>query len=330
MIKIFAKNEKNILEILSITLLGSILNAANTKSARTGTCIDGFDIGEADAQGGPSTLDVATNIYLSGTNGGLPNQGTTNTACGAGAVAAGSGNQNTAIGTDSQAGNSISTNNNGNTALGFGAYAGSTTTTNDNIGIGTNSSSEGGRSVAIGIGATATSLNSVAIGSGATATRANQIVLGTSTNSFTLAGLASNSTFVGTSNQNGGTRVVTVNGSGNLETANLSNAVVNARLDSLEGSMKTLYSQIEHVGAIAAAFCSIPNLTSDNRRYGWGIGAGGYGSGWAGSAGCASKIGSNVWVNGAIAFTVAKSTPWGSPSSVAGRLGLFYQWGGNK
>ncbi len=102
---------------------------------------------------------------------------------------------------------------------------------------------------------------------------------------------------------------------------------INGRLNNIESALGTVNSQIQNVGAIAAALSAIPNLTTDSQRYGCGVGAGGYGSGWAGAAGCAAKIGSNVWMNGALAFTNSLDTGFGSTPSVAGRIGLFYQWG---
>lgn len=241
-----------------------------------------------------------------------------NTACGSGAIAGGVNNNNTAIGSNASAG------------------AGANITSN-NLAIGANSSANGGGAIAIGPNASANFANSMAIGAGATTTSANQIVIGSSGNSYTLPGLAANGNFIGTSNQNGDTQFVTVDGRGNLGTNNFSptainNSIstINNRLTTVENSLRTINSQIENVGAMAAALSSIPNFTSDNRKYGCGIGSGGYGNGWAGAAGCAGKVASNMWVNGAIAFTGANSTPWGSTSSVAGRVGLFLQWGGAK
>jgi hypothetical protein len=102
---------------------------------------------------------------------------------------------------------------------------------------------------------------------------------------------------------------------------------INGRLNNIESALGTVNSQIQNVGAIAAALSAIPNLTTDNQRYGCGVGAGGYGSGWAGAAGCAAKIGNHTWVNGALAFTNTLDSGFGSTPSVAGRIGLFYQWG---
>ncbi|MCP9854180.1 hypothetical protein KBZ14_15075 [Synechococcus sp. HJ21-Hayes] len=252
-------------------------------------------------------------------DGNLPGQDVSNTACGSGAIAGGANNNNTAIGSNASAG------------AGIGGV------TSNNLAIGTNSSANGGNAIAIGPGASATFANSMAIGAGATTTRANQIVIGSSGNSYTLPGLAANGNFIGTSNQSGETQLVTIDGSGNLGTNNFSPTAVNNsistinnRLTTVENSLRTVNSQIENVGAMAAALSSIPNFTSDNRKYGCGVGSGGYGSGWAGAAGCTGKVGSNMWVNGAIAFTGANSTPWGSTSSIAGRVGLFLQWGGAK
>jgi hypothetical protein len=85
-------------------------------------------------------------------------------------------------------------------------------------------------------------------------------------------------------------------------------------------------NQVSQVGAIAAALTSIPNLTTGSSKYGCGIGTGGYGSSWAGAAGCVAKVAKNIWVNGALSYSSPVSTAFGSTPSVAGRLGVFYQF----
>jgi hypothetical protein len=318
---------------------------------KAATCIGATSDAATTGNPPPFTVDL-----LSGVDGNLNASGSdvTNTACGSGAIAAGSNDANTAIGTGAQAGNpGAGTINQNNTALGASSKAGLTTTTNNNLAVGRNASAEGGNATAIGNGASANFLNSTAIGNGATATRASQIVLGVNGNSYTLPGLASAGTFIGTTNQSGDIQFVTVDGSGNLGTNNLTptlnalNTSINTingniatinnsitaldgRMTRVENALQTVNAQIENVGALSAALSSIPNVTSENRTVGCGIGSGGYGSGWAAAAGCAGKLASNVWLNGAVAFTGANSTPWGSTSPVAGRIGLFFQWGGVK
>ena len=311
---------KSVVLAATLTTFPSFI-ALNSNEATAATCVGTYENG--------SNVPQTIGGFDGGGGGDV-----SNVACGSGAVAAGDNHQNTAIGNESKAGMAIGgVTGSLNTALGANAKAGNATPTSDNTAIGNSASADGGNSTAIGANSIAAFVNSTAIGAGAQTTKANQIVLGTAANSYTLPGLAAAGGFIGSSNQSGATQVVTVDGDGNLGTTtstSTSASTLTPRVEAIENSMKTINSQIENVGAMAAAFSSIPNLTSDNRRYGCGIGTGGYGSGWAGAAGCASKIGSNTWINGAIAFTGANSTPWGSTSSVAGRIGLFYQWGGVK
>lgn len=299
-------------------LLGFLVNGVSysvfdPKPASSATCI------LTSQDPGSGILEVLTiNDDLSGGSGSSSN----NTICGAGAAVGGSTtSNNTAVGVGSTAGVSGSlTSGANNTAIGSSASAGNlSSSTSNNLAVGSSATANGGGAVALGNGATANFANSVAIGTNATTTRANQIVLGTSSSSYTLPGLASNGSFSGRANQSGEAQIVTVDGSGNLGTASLNN---------IYDALTTINNQIENVGALAAALSSIPNLTTDGQKYGCGIGTGGYGSGWSGAAGCATKLARNVWMNGAIAFTGANSTAWGSTSSVSGRLGLFVQWGG--
>jgi hypothetical protein len=173
------------------------------------------------------------------------------------------------------------------------------------------------------------------------AERSNQVIIasrGQGLNTvYTLPGLATDGAFAGDANQvtsERQTRFTTVDNQGNLGTSSFSVGDVlssfdriNGRLNNIESALGTVNSQIQNVGAIAAALSAIPNLTTDNQRYGCGVGAGGYGSGWAGAAGCAAKIGNHTWVNGALAFTNTLDSGFGSTPNVAGRIGLFYQWG---
>jgi len=178
----------------------------------------------------------------------------------------------------------------------------------------------------LGNNASSSFLNSVAIGNNANSTKDNQIVLGATgvPTTYTLPGLAPNGAFINSANQNlGETRFTTSDNQGNLGTSSFSVAQLNQALS-------TINSQIQNVGALAAALSAIPNLTSENNKYGCGIGTGAYGSGWAGAIGCSAKLSSNIWINGALAFTGSNETHWGSTPPITGRLGLFWQWGAPK
>jgi hypothetical protein len=148
---------------------------------------------------------------------------------------------------------------------------------------------------------------------------------------------------VGSANQNGGeVRLATVDNSGNLGTSDFSVNSLTNNLATLNGSINTINNQIArinnaletvnrqimNVGALASALSSIPNLTTGDQRYGCGIGTGVYGSGLAGSAGCVARVSERVWVNAAIAATRSNDSGFGSTPSIAGRFGVFFQWGG--
>ena len=81
---------------------------------------------------------------------------------------------------------------------------------------------------------------------------------------------------------------------------------------------------INQVGAMSMAVSALPNFTSGEKKYGCGVGTGVMGSAWAGAAGCVAKVGSNIWVNGAVSYAPGVETEFGSTSSFAGRLGAFW------
>ena len=230
-------------------------------------------------------------------------------------------------------------------AFGFNAVASGSRAT----ALGTGAQAAGVNGVAVGAGASVAAgfSNSVAIGAGATATAANQIMLGVgspgSSSVYTLPGLAPAGSFVGSANQNGGElRLATVDNAGNLGTSDFSVNSLTNNLSTLNGSINTINNQIArisnaletvnrqimNVGALASALSSIPNLTTGDQRYGCGIGTGVYGSGLAGSAGCVARVSERVWVNAAIAATRSNDSGFGSTPSIAGRFGVFFQWGG--
>ena len=114
----------------------------------------------------------------------------------------------------------------------------------------------------------------------------------------------------------------------NLSMINGSINTINNQIARINNALETVNRQIMNVGALASALSSIPNLTTGDQRYGCGIGTGIYGSGLAGSAGCVARVSQRVWVNAAIAATGSNDSGFGRTPSVAGRLGVFFQWGG--
>jgi hypothetical protein len=211
---------------------------------------------------------------------------------------------------------------------------------NSSTAIGYNASALGSGATALGVGASAAGLNAMALGNGssvaggysnsvaigpnAAATRSNQIIMGAAgvNTVYTLPGLAANGNFINDRNQNSGAkRMTTVDSNGNLGTTSFN-------LHQLDQALNSINNQVMNVGALAAALSAVPNLTSNGEKYGCGLGTGLYGSGFAGAAGCVAKIGNNTWINGGLAVTGSNSTAWGSTPAVAGRLGVFFQWGG--
>ena len=139
-----------------------------------------------------------------------------------------------------------------------------------------------------------------------------QITLGAAdgTSTVTIPGIAS---------AGGGQRFVTADSAGNLSASQYT-------VNDYNNALQQVEDQVSQVGAIAAALTAIPNLTSGSSKYGCGIGTGGFGSSWAGAVGCVAKLGQNVWVNGALSYSPSVSTAFGSTPSVAGRLGVFFQF----
>ena len=126
-------------------------------------------------------------------------------------------------------------------------------------------------------------------------------------------------TIPGIASSGGGQRLVTTDSAGNLGASQYT-------VNDYNNALQQVDNQVSQVGAIAAALTSIPNLTNGTSKYGCGIGTGGFGSSWAGAAGCVAKVAKNVWINGALSYSPSVSTAFGSTPSVAGRLGVFFQF----
>ena len=52
----------------------------------------------------------------------------------------------------------------------------------------------------------------------------------------------------------------------------------------------------------------------------------GFGALLAGAVGCSARLNNNVWVNAALSYAPSVDTEFGSTSSVAGRMGAFWQF----
>jgi hypothetical protein len=319
------------------TGVGALANNDGSTASGQGSAATGFSstaTGHQSQASGDGSTATGVNANASGGAGtatgvGSQASGIQTTATGHGSTA--SGAQSTATGVGARATGMQAT------ATGFGSTASGA----KSIATGVGSNASGANSIALGSNATAGYANSTAIGANTVAERPNQVILASRSQGlntvYTLPGLATGGTFVGDANQvttERQTRFTTVDNQGNLGTTSFSVGdvlnrfdIINGRLNNIEGALGKVNNQIENVGALAAALTAIPNLTTDNQRYGCGIGVGGYGSGWAGAAGCAAKIGNQFWLNGALAVSSSVDTGFASTPSVAGRIGLYYQWG---
>ena len=139
----------------------------------------------------------------------------------------------------------------------------------------------------------------------------SQITLGASggSSTVTVPGLATN----------GESKFVTADANGTLGTSSYS-------IKDYENALRDVGDAISSVGALAAAMSSLPNMTSGDAKYGCGVGTGVFGSAWAGALGCVAKVHSKIWVNAAASYTPKVETKFGSTPTVAGRLGIFYQF----
>ena len=245
-------------------------------------------------------------------------------ALGAGATA--SGNQALAIGDNAEANGvgviaigsgakALGYNTNG-MAIGTSALASGT----DVTALGAGSTATGIRATAVGAGATATHTGSTAIGAGATTTAPGQVVLGTTSSSLLIPSLGGAGRFAGSSSQQGQTRVVTTDASGNIGTA------FNPKR--MEQSIGDIARATQTSAAIAAAFSAVPSMTQlDGEPARCGFGTGGFGSQYAVAGGCAVKISESLFLNGALSYAPSIDYNFGSTPSVAGRLGFSFPLG---
>ena len=264
---------------------GNRVMSLGSSSRAEGT--DAFAIGTGSTANGQQALAIGDNAEANGVG---------VIAIGSGAKALGSNTNGLAIGTQATAsGTDV-------TALGAGASA------------------TGIRSTAVGAGAQASHTDSTAIGAGARTTAPGQVVLGTTTSSVVIPSLGGSGKFAGRASQQGSTRVVTTDASGNLGTS------FNPKL--MEQSISDIARATQSSAAIAAAFSSVPSMTQLNGEPArCGFGTGGFGSQYAIAGGCAVKISESFFLNGALSYTPSINYNFGDTPSVAGRIGFSFPLG---
>lgn len=259
-----------------------------------------------------------------------------NTAVGGLAGASGHNSSNTSLGGDTHSDGDNSSNmalgdsanamgnNSDNIAIGHGAYASQNSTKNTALGAG---ASAQGNSVAVGADAEASFAYSAAFGNGATAARANQQVFGTSTNTYTMAGIASAD---GKAAQGVATHLVTSNASGDLAAYTFSElglassgdlAGINSRLESVDRRLDSVDQKSDKAlqgVAMAFAMAGAPTLSA-NETFAISGNWGGY-EGKSGVAfGAALKLDGNTQLTGGVGYGVNDGT-------VGGRAGVRIGW----
>ncbi len=242
-----------------------------------------------------------------------------------------SGASSTAYGQASAAGDSILLNtfqNAGTTAIGAEAQAGTTGAGQTNAtALGYQAQANAANATALGSGAQANFANSTAIGQGAATTRANQVVIGTSSNTYTMPGVASAASLAA---QSGPTSFVTTDAAGNLATSNINPSSIGAldgRVTNLESSVAQLQSNVAQLQrglhkayevtaiALAMAGATLP----EGKRYAlsanWGTFQGENGFAASGIV----RVSDNVFLNGGLGIGANRGT-------AGGRAGLTFAW----
>ncbi|MCJ2134258.1 hypothetical protein MKK69_09350 [Methylobacterium sp. J-026] len=228
----------------------------------------------------------------------------------------------------------------GNEASAFGAYASATAENATALGrsasatgsgataVGVDARAQGTGSVAVGQGAQAAHDNAVALGAGVATTRANQVAIGASSQTYTLAGLASAQSLA---TQAGPTGFVTTDASGNLAASSFGPAnldAMNGRIGTLEASVAGLQSatlQLQRdvrsaFQGTAIALALSGAVLPEGKAYAVSANFGTYrGQGAFGAAGTA-RIGDNLYASGGIGFAV------NGPSNIGGRGGITLAW----
>ena len=234
-----------------------------------------------------------------------------------GSAAKATGEQATAIGNNAQASGEKAS------AFGFAANA-------DRIGstaIGANSEARGNFSTSLGAQSQAIAPFSTAIGLNAIATKPNQIVIGTNISRLTVPSLGNGGSFLGASNQNGSTRLLSTDGEGNLGTSSISTSQIE-RIPAIETALSKIGTAMNAGTSIALALSAVPTVSEDPREaIRCGIGTGGYGGTYAVGLGCAAKVFDRVQINGGLSFAPPVDYGYGTTPKVGGRIGFSFPLG---
>jgi hypothetical protein len=234
-----------------------------------------------------------------------------------GAAAKASAIQSTAIGNNAVADQLKSS------AFGFAAYGSGLSST----AIGTSSNASGEFSTSLGAESLATAPFSTAIGAQAIATQPNQIVIGTNSSKVTIPSLGKDGSFLGTTNQNGTTRLWTTDAEGNLGTSNVSVSQVE-RLPAMESAMYKMGTAMNAGTSIALALSAVPTVSEDPREpIRCGVGTGSYGGTYAFGLGCAAKVFNRLHVNGGLSFAPPVDYGYGTTPKIGGRIGFSFPFG---
>jgi hypothetical protein len=178
----------------------------------------------------------------------------------------------------------------------------------------------GSASAAVGQGARATHANASAFGNGATTARANQQAFGTASNTYTMAGLASEASRTA---QGAPTHLVTSNASGDLAAYTFAELGVASSQDiaNLRDDVNSAFRRIdENTEGIAVAVAMGGNLVLPaGHNFGLSANWGQYDGRHALSATSAMRLNSNFTLNGALGVGL-------DTNKVGSRVGAAFTW----
>ena len=282
-------------------LAGVLTAALAPQPALAVTCVDSQ--GDPIGNNGGSIQNTACGLGANAEG----NVASFNTAVGESANASGDGDidsfiftRNVAVGNQAQAQGDFSNN------IAFGAFATATGVGSTNLAVGFGATASN-NSIAFGTQATASHADSIAIGAGVTTTRVNQIAVGGESNTYTLAGIA---TQASRDAQTGPIYLVTSDGSGNLATSSFD-------IGGFQNQLAGLGDEIKAVGSLSAALAGLhPNAraSGDNHLSG-AIGT--YNGDFGFAAGYFRNVGTNLLLS------VGGATSGGS---YAGNAGVTVSW----
>jgi hypothetical protein len=139
--------------------------------------------------------------------------------------------------------------------------------------------------------------------------------------------LGKDGSFLGTTNQNGTTRLWTTDAEGNLGTSNVSVSQVE-RLPAMESAMYKMGTAMNAGTSIALALSAVPTVSEDPREpIRCGVGTGSYGGTYAFGLGCAAKVFNRLHVNGGLSFAPPVDYGYGTTPKIGGRIGFSFPFG---